>query len=1368
MQNSTKLLIKQYSKKNKHQRAWKKVVQTLACIVVFCTTYALILPAITMERPTLCGQEEHQHNINCYAKLTSETEKELSCTYETLDVHVHTENCFDEENMPICQLADFLVHTHSELCFDKNGELRCQLPAILEHEHDESCYENPHQHDESCYELQQGDLLCSMIEGEGHTHSEECSAEAILICGMEEMEGHQHSEACQSNILICENADSEHKHNETCYEQSVCEIPEIEGHVHVEGCYSEEKVCDLEEMEAHSHSDECYEKIEVLICDIPNSIPDVEMEELDQLEPLCGQQEIILHSHEEDCYEVYQDANGSEQKKLICQKTVILEHVHGDTCCALEEPIENEDTLTCVQKENEDHVHNELCYGMWELVCSLMEHSHSDECYTKENPIYICGKEEHTHDEACRNEQNNMICCQEEHSHDETCIKETINSGLSSLTGDEAYLAELKYINLDLVSNETNSIDSEESELVKVKSQDTILYQFAFKTLSYTEATYDSGRVKIEIVLPLTEEQAVFDLEQMSWIDQTEGYTPVLRNEERVYHEEAVDCQILTAYYQLLPQENQMHAVPCESFLDVAVKVLNLSKDNFVSILLSAAMEHSTWEGMCPQHLIEEKLTVASEIVEVSNELSLEEQQKKYEEYLLQLESLEMAHSESETVLAEAEELQKLLRESFEKGELSEEMFSELQDRLLVTLKDYYQSIAEAAIGTNWMKLRDSGWFEEYSDYSRVSRKAMLKTAAATTPATQSLSDEPSDEQVDKEGGSNSSEEDKVTVSKTIDGTDLENVFDITLTVETQQKITEIINEPDMAVVIVMDISNTMNSDFGDTSRYEAAMDSAEAFLDKFADATGDISKIGYVAFNTDAHEIFGLSSCSTEEQIAGLKNTMRTVTGNIINASGYADSHSRFTNVEAGLLRGYDMIKDAPNKNKYIIFLSDGFPTTYVSSGYNGYDPYTSSGTIGDDGVFYDYVTEYYCSYGTSYSDKAAIKARQQAAAIKNAGVNIFSIGVDVGGQTIEGYDGREGLSVIDRTDTTYEIGDAKSTEAYKNWLKNSIGSGYYYDSTDAAGLEQAYDEIFEEIKSMNASASQADWVAEDPIPSVDGVPYVEFIGFFDKEGTLVKTDLSGSSNEGAEDTAVFKDSEISWDLKESGYMKVESGDTTKYSYQLVYRVRLKNEVAGFVERQSYDTNDTTTLQYKITETVNGTTVMSESRTLEFPIPAVHGYLAEFSFDKIDSLNRVVNGAEFTLTHDTTTCSVCRGDGTTVSAVSTQVAVSGADGKVTFTNIPSGHLYTLEETKVPDGYHATTNKYRVTVAYDTINVTVTSIDGTEIAWDSEIVNYTSYELPQTGGTGTKLYTAGGLLFLAAGALLYIHIKRRREEQITS
>ena len=42
-------------------------------------------------------------------------------------------------------------------------------------------------------------------------------------------------------------------------------------------------------------------------------------------------------------------------------------------------------------------------------------------------------------------------------------------------------------------------------------------------------------------------------------------------------------------------------------------------------------------------------------------------------------------------------------------------------------------------------------------------------------------------------------------------------------------------------------------------------------------------------------------------------------------------------------------------------------------------------------------------------------------------------------------------------------------------------------------------------------------------------------------------------------------------------------------------------------------------------------------------------------------------------------------------------------------------------------------------------------------------------ELPETGGAGTALYTAGGaLLMAAAGILLYIQNKRRKEENTSS
>ena len=47
--------------RNKRRGIFRKIVSILCCLVVFCTTYALILPAITMENNPFCGQEEHLH-----------------------------------------------------------------------------------------------------------------------------------------------------------------------------------------------------------------------------------------------------------------------------------------------------------------------------------------------------------------------------------------------------------------------------------------------------------------------------------------------------------------------------------------------------------------------------------------------------------------------------------------------------------------------------------------------------------------------------------------------------------------------------------------------------------------------------------------------------------------------------------------------------------------------------------------------------------------------------------------------------------------------------------------------------------------------------------------------------------------------------------------------------------------------------------------------------------------------------------------------------------------------------------------------------------------------------------------------------------
>ncbi len=523
-------------------------------------------------------------------------------------------------------------------------------------------------------------------------------------------------------------------------------------------------------------------------------------------------------------------------------------------------------------------------------------------------------------------------------------------------------------------------------------------------------------------------------------------------------------------------------------------------------------------------------------------------------------------------------------------SDISDEVDSHADDVPLTTemeqpetsdvISEEYNSAAEPYCGNNWLLLRNSGCWERYSGCSPDIAYGYNALPFYGFPVLSNALPAPSAVQIDTAVGTRQNAEDGVSVSKTIAGTDIENVFDITLTVQTPQIIEQIAREPDMAVVIVMDIFNTMKEDFDDETRYSAAMEAAENFLDNFAANNSlGISKVGYVACNTDAHQIFGLQPCTDSTQANALKNLMLTSTGKIIDPDEYSVSHSRFTNIEAGLRMANDMLNAVSNTNKFIIFLSDGFPTTYIRSDYSGYDPYDSTGR------FYDHVLNRKCLYGKSYSDEAAIRARRMASSIKDSGTTIFSIGVDVGVQAIQTYitksENVSGFSVVDRTGTSYEIGDASSAEAYKNWLRNGIGSGYYYDSTTTQGLKAAYDTIFQTIQQNIEIAAAADWVAEDPIPTMTP-DAIEFIGMYDQGGAL-QWSLSGTHENSGENSASYTTdtSTIRWDLKESGYNAQVSGNSTLYTYQLRYRVRLKNEDPSFVEHQIYETNGRTTLRY-------------------------------------------------------------------------------------------------------------------------------------------------------------------------------------------
>ena len=161
--------IRQILKDRRTRRFFTRAVSSVAAIVVFVTTYALILPAITLEKTASCGIEEHQHSDSCY-------EAELVCGQEESDGHHHDGSCYSIKTELSCESREH-QHSAEDGCYDADGNLVCELQ---EHVHDDSCYEEVRT------------LTCGQAESKGHHHTDACY-EKVLVCGKEV---HTHSEKC--------------------------------------------------------------------------------------------------------------------------------------------------------------------------------------------------------------------------------------------------------------------------------------------------------------------------------------------------------------------------------------------------------------------------------------------------------------------------------------------------------------------------------------------------------------------------------------------------------------------------------------------------------------------------------------------------------------------------------------------------------------------------------------------------------------------------------------------------------------------------------------------------------------------------------------------------------------------------------------------------------------------------------------------------------------------------------------------------------------------------------------------------------------------------------------------------------------------
>ena len=222
-------LIRRIMDRIYRRRRWNRTMTTIAGVIVFITTYMLILPAITLTPELVCPYEEnHVHTQECWREVSTQV---LVCPYaqagDVLVVHRHDESCF-RDGMLVCPLRELELHEHTGVCykdgqdFSDGGDFTGGSGAAggtadfssglstgeVPHAEETICGKTEtvlHVHDTSCYD-RDGRLICTRPVVVEHQHTAECFFNEVagmeLVCG--QPEGHIHTEECYARESLLE------------------------------------------------------------------------------------------------------------------------------------------------------------------------------------------------------------------------------------------------------------------------------------------------------------------------------------------------------------------------------------------------------------------------------------------------------------------------------------------------------------------------------------------------------------------------------------------------------------------------------------------------------------------------------------------------------------------------------------------------------------------------------------------------------------------------------------------------------------------------------------------------------------------------------------------------------------------------------------------------------------------------------------------------------------------------------------------------------------------------------------------------------------------------------------------------------------
>ena len=442
---------------------------------------------------------------------------------------------------------------------------------------------------------------------------------------------------------------------------------------------------------------------------------------------------------------------------------------------------------------------------------------------------------------------------------------------------------------------------------------------------------------------------------------------------------------------------------------------------------------------------------------------------------------------------------------------------------------------------------------------------------------------------------------------------------------------------------VVLVLDNSSSMDDDDISDLKEGV---QSFVNTLTTGITSSAKreVAIVMFGSDANTILSWTNANTSWGKSQINQEIQFIHA----------KDNQGTNIEGGLrlaynLLGTDDVRDITNK--YVVLMTDGVPTYHVSDHNESSRTDVMWGTEGggNSAEHKDYH-DIYCTQDGPWNQGDQIPKQIK----ENRGAKLYTV--------LYGDQGKKTVN----------------NQTPSKWLSSFATQHFDEDENISLGLGNIADIIVNQAKA---------WILTDPMGSNV---------LFDESNFGSIAEVNNQTQDSISNVRKYNTdtNTLIWDLKNDQlFQKTTEGDTTWYTYTLTYSVTFNNLAQGVRAETPYATNGNTVLTYMLSDE-DGHFTSSELYTTSLEVPKIHSLDATLQFTKVDEDNAPLKGATFTLS--------CTENGTTW----TREATSDANGTVTFSNVPSGHDYTLKETRAPADYILSTEQVTVPVNWGEVDYT--------------------------------------------------------------